>query len=216
VSVLIDLITVYSSYLFVFFQKINSGTRIALLIPHPRFHGGLNGDLSSANTTYHWRVDVMLNMKRVEKGFTLIELMIVIAIVAILVALAVPAYKDYTIRTKVGECVNGAAVPKLAISEYRESSSPTAWPATAAAAAVAAPAGSSQYCTGFTAYASGTGLFQINVDETAVGTTAGNTIQPQLKPFDNGQGGVDWVCSDGGTATAAIKYLPSTCRGADT
>ena len=44
--------------------------------------------------------------------------MIVIAIVAILVALAVPAYKDYVIRTKVGECINGAAVPKLAISEY--------------------------------------------------------------------------------------------------
>ena len=55
-----------------------------------------------------------------QKGFTLIELMIVIAIVAILVALAVPAYQDYTIRTKIGECVNNAAVPKLQISEYRE------------------------------------------------------------------------------------------------
>ena len=53
----------------------------------------------------------MRNMKRVQQGFTLIELMIVIAIVAILVALAVPAYKDYTVRTKVAECINGAAVP---------------------------------------------------------------------------------------------------------
>ena len=51
----------------------------------------------------------MRNMKRVQQGFTLIELMIVIAIVAILVALAVPAYKDYTVRTKVAECINGAA-----------------------------------------------------------------------------------------------------------
>ena len=59
-------------------------------------------------------------MKRVQQGFTLIELMIVIAIVAILVALAVPAYQDYTIRAKVGECVNAAAVPKLQISEYYE------------------------------------------------------------------------------------------------
>ena len=61
----------------------------------------------------------MKNMKQVikkAKGFTLIELMIVIAIVAILVALAVPAYRDYTIRAKVAECVNGAAVPKLNIS----------------------------------------------------------------------------------------------------
>ena len=157
----------------------------------------------------------MLNMKRVEKGFTLIELMIVIAIVAILVALAVPAYKDYTIRTKVGECINGAAVPKLAISEYRQSSSPTSWPATSAAAAVASPAGQSQYCSGFAGYVIATGLFQIDVNETAVGSSL-TPIQPQLKPFDNGQGGVDWICSDGITAAGAIKYLPSTCRGADT
>jgi prepilin-type N-terminal cleavage/methylation domain-containing protein len=67
-------------------------------------------------------------MKRVQQGFTLIELMIVIAIVAILVALAVPAYKDYTVRTKVAECINGAAVPKLAISEFYESMA--AWPGT--------------------------------------------------------------------------------------
>ena len=53
------------------------------------------------------------------KGFTLIELMIAIAIVAILLVMAVPAYQDYTIRSKIAECVNGAAVPKVAISEYR-------------------------------------------------------------------------------------------------
>ena len=63
----------------------------------------------------------MKNMRRnIQQGFTLIELMIVIAIVAILVALAVPAYQDYTIRAKVGECINAAAVPKLSISEYYE------------------------------------------------------------------------------------------------
>ena len=152
----------------------------------------------------------MLNMKRTEKGFTLIELMIVIAIVAILVALAVPAYKDYTIRTKVAECVNGAAVPKLAISEYRQSSSPTAWPADSNAAATASPAGQSQYCEGFPNYT--TGQFQINVNENAVGSLL-SPIQPALTPADNGQGGTDWNCSRGTTTAAAVKYLPSTCRG---
>jgi len=155
----------------------------------------------------------MLIMK--QKGFTLIELMIVIAIVAILVALAVPAYKDYTIRTKVGECVNGAAVPKLAISEYRESSSPTSWPPDQNAAATARNAGVSQYCDGFETYTNTTGFFEVNVNENAVGA-AGNQIQPRLTPADNLQGGVDWRCSLGSTSAQAVKYLPSTCRGPNT
>ncbi|NNK52653.1 MAG: prepilin-type N-terminal cleavage/methylation domain-containing protein, partial [Xanthomonadales bacterium] len=60
-------------------------------------------------------------MKRVSKGFTLIELMIVIAIVAILLALALPAYQDYTIRAKVTEGLSVAASPKLAVSETCQS-----------------------------------------------------------------------------------------------
>jgi len=57
------------------------------------------------------------NMKRVSKGFTLIELMIVIAIIAILLALAIPAYQDYTVRAKVGEGLSVGAAAKLAVSE---------------------------------------------------------------------------------------------------
>ena len=60
-------------------------------------------------------------MKRVSEGFTLIELMIVIAIVAILLALAIPAYQDYTIRAKVGEGLSVGAGAKLAVSETCQS-----------------------------------------------------------------------------------------------
>jgi Tfp pilus assembly protein PilE len=133
--------------------------------------------------------------------------MIVIAIVAILVALAVPAYKDYTVRTKVAECINGAAVPKLSISEYYESEN--VWPANANEAGTVAPAGESRYCDGFT-YEDGTGNFDILVDEGAVGSNA--TIQPEMRPTANAQGGVDWACSKGQTDDAALKYVPASCR----
>jgi type IV pilus assembly protein PilA len=147
-------------------------------------------------------------MKRAQKGFTLIELMIVIAIVAILVALAVPAYQDYTIRTKVGECINAAAVPKLQISEYYETAGN--WPADSDEAGLT-NSGDSQFCDGYLAY--GTGSFQIDVDETAIGCGGcTGSLQPQLTPSDTGQGGVNWNCSRGGTAAADLKYLPSSCR----
>jgi prepilin-type N-terminal cleavage/methylation domain-containing protein len=61
------------------------------------------------------------NMKRVSKGFTLIELMIVIAIIAILLALAIPAYQDYTIRSKVTEGLSVSASAKLAAAETCQS-----------------------------------------------------------------------------------------------
>jgi type IV pilus assembly protein PilA len=149
-------------------------------------------------------------MKRVQQGFTLIELMIVIAIVAILVALAVPAYKDYTIRAKVTECVNGAAVAKLQISEYRETVG--SYPATATEAGTTSPAGQSQFCDGFDYYTT-TGNFYVQVNEAAIDSSITGDIEPELIPTDSGQGGVNWRCAQGNTAAANIKYLPSTCRG---
>jgi prepilin-type N-terminal cleavage/methylation domain-containing protein len=154
----------------------------------------------------------MLNMKRNQQGFTLIELMIVIAIVAILVALAVPAYKDYTIRAKVAECINGAAVPKLQISEYYETVGN--FPANATEAGTTSPAGQSQFCASID-YVSN-GIFTINTDEAAIDGDITGLIDPRMAPTQSGQGGVDWQCQQGNTATANIKYLPSTCRSANT
>ncbi|HEY0660318.1 MAG TPA: prepilin-type N-terminal cleavage/methylation domain-containing protein, partial [Lysobacter sp.] len=56
-------------------------------------------------------------MKKNQAGFTLIELMIVIAILGILIAIALPAYQDYAIRTKNSECLNVAAAAKLAVAD---------------------------------------------------------------------------------------------------
>ena len=152
----------------------------------------------------------MKNMRsNIQQGFTLIELMIVIAIVAILVALAVPAYKDYTIRAKVAECINGAAVPKLQVSEFFETTGD--WPVDEDEAGTTSPAGDSQYCEGFT-YGTD-GAFLILVDEAAIdATNTPDTIEPNMEPASNGQGGVDWDCLRGNTETTAYKYLPSTCR----
>src|SRR5471032_1321735 len=57
-------------------------------------------------------------MTRVQRGFTLIELMIVVAIIGILAAIAIPAYQDYTIRAKVTELINAAGVCKTSVAEY--------------------------------------------------------------------------------------------------
>ena len=156
----------------------------------------------------------MLNMKRVQKGFTLIELMIVIAIVAILVALAVPAYQDYTIRTKVGECVNNAAVAKLSISEYRETVG--SYPANAGEAGIGqtttVTAGMSEFCNVFI-YTGGS-AFDISVNTGAVDANIGGAIQPTMTALVNPtSNNVDWNCTNGSTAAANVKYLPATCRG---
>jgi type IV pilus assembly protein PilA len=147
---------------------------------------------------------------RFSKGFTLIELMLVVAIIAILVALAVPAYQDYSIRSKVAECINHASLPKMQISEYRETVGD--WPNDEAEAGTMLPTGVSRYCAGFI-YTNTAGDFVIDVNEATVDAfLAGLTIEPRLTPSPTAQGGVDWNCSRGNTDTVALRYLPSTCR----
>jgi len=155
------------------------------------------------------------NMRRnVQQGFTLIELMIVIAIVAILVALAVPAYQDYTIRSKVAECINNGAVPKIAIAEFRQTTG--AYPADANQAGITADTGNTQFCDAISYDGDATqGTFTINVDEATIDTAITVPIEAVMTPTTSasvGEAGVDWVCSRGGTHADSFKYLPSTCR----
>ena len=155
----------------------------------------------------------MKNIIRTAKGFTLIELMIVIAIVAILVALAVPAYRDYTIRAKVAECVNQAAVPKLQVSEYRQTVG--YFPANEAEAGMSADE-VTQYCDGYTYQNSNTtGEFNIVVNETRVDGSIVGVIEPHMRPWPSASGEINWLCQQGGTAAGNLKYLPSTCRSAN-
>jgi len=145
------------------------------------------------------------NMKRnVQEGFTLIELMIVIAIVAILVALAVPAYQDYTIRAKVSECINGAAPLKLAVAEFRMTDG-SSWP-TDSQAGVTTTSGVSTQCLAWT-YDNSTGAITVNAG--SVGVTG---IKATLTPTLTTDGVINWACTNAAAATLA-KYLPSTCRG---
>jgi len=152
----------------------------------------------------------MNNKNYKSDGFTLIELMIVIAIVAILVALAVPAYRDYTIRAKVAECIGASAVPKLNISEYWQTT--TNWPPNMAAAAIANTGSNvSTFCSVYS-YNSGQGDFFLQTDSIAVGIPAGSQIIPVFSPTLNASGGIDWTCTRGFTSLDAMKYLPTNCR----
>ena len=141
-------------------------------------------------------------MNKMQKGFTLIELMIVVAIIGILAAVAIPAYQDYTIRAKVTEGLSLASAGKTAVSEFF--SSHGSLPSTNASAGMALA----------------TSIVGNNVSSVSVGTNGVITVYFTATPAITGStlvltpttagGGVKWTCTSGGNLEA--KYRPSSCR----
>jgi type IV pilus assembly protein PilA len=143
-----------------------------------------------------------IDMKK-QQGFTLIELMIVVAIIGILAAIAIPAYQDYTIRAQVSEGLNLAGGSKVAVTEYYQDTG--GWPADNATAGVEDVANiNGKYTVGVTVTDN---TITVEYGGSANTNLAGGTLT--LTANDN-TGAVEWAC----TASFANKWLPASCRTA--
>ena len=162
-------------------------------------------------------------MKRsLQKGFTLIELMIVVAIIGILAAVALPAYQDYTKRAKLSEVVLAASACRTSITEVFQTNSAASLPAAGAWGCENSVA-QSKYVASVATDANGgvivttQGFGDPNIDAKKVSlvpTAAGGVAIDATHPLSQ------WICGNpavvnGGTAVTTVpaKFLPGSCRG---
>ncbi len=163
-------------------------------------------------------------MKSVQKGFTLIELMIVVAIIGILAAIAIPAYQDYTIRAQVTEGLNLASDLKASVGELYANSGTWTGIDSGANGIPAAANKNGKYVTGI---AVASGVITITYGNNANASVATKTLI--LTPGVNANGDVSWQCGSkampagltpagswegtGAGGTTLQKHRPAECRG---
>jgi type IV pilus assembly protein PilA len=164
-------------------------------------------------------------MKKINRGFTLIELMIVIAIIGILASIAVSAYQTFTVRAQVAEALNmGAGAKTPVVDAFNMTGSP---PADRATAGMSVPPGDTQ----------GKYVSSVDIDDGRVDVTFGNDAHQDIQggavsftPYMSPSGSIVWRCAEanapagtvllsgGGVTTVYVaptidpRYLPSSCR----
>jgi len=157
-------------------------------------------------------------MKTLQKGFTLIELMIVVAIIGILAAVALPAYQDYTIRAKMSEVILGMSACRTSITEVYQSGptqapGPNNW-----GCEILTASQETKYVKGISTGANGEVTATVQNISSVVNTSLVTLIPQQdsttASTFTTGasQSLYGWKCGSTNT-TVPLKYLPGSCRG---